>query len=84
MKIVNELRLLICGWCMGLMLWVVPKDSPEGIIIIKSIKRWATDWTAHARIRTNNHQDKDGRVNLVEVKAKGGNNIGGRNEQTNY
>jgi len=38
----KELRLVVCGWCFTLALWIAPKDDPEGLIIIESIHNWAS------------------------------------------
>lgn len=41
MNILRELRLIVCGWCFAVALWIVPKDDPEGLIIIELIHDWA-------------------------------------------
>ena len=39
-SIFTELRLLLCGWCFKIALWIAPKDDPEGTIIVEAIKSW--------------------------------------------
>ena len=39
--ILKELRLILCGWCFALALWVVPKNDPEGLIVIRAVRDWA-------------------------------------------
>ena len=41
-NIIKELRLVICGWCFGIALWVAPKNDPEGLMIIESVRQWAS------------------------------------------
>jgi hypothetical protein len=41
-NIIKELRLLLCHWCFEIVLWIAPEDDPEGLIMIASIRDWAT------------------------------------------
>jgi len=45
----EELRLIVCGWCMGIALWIAPKDDPEGLIIIDSVHQYASQSATYLR-----------------------------------
>ena len=41
MKLLDELRLLLCGLCFALMTYLAPTSNPEGIRILKIIQNWS-------------------------------------------
>jgi len=41
MNLIHEFRLLLCGWLMGALLFLAPKDNPEGIRIVEVVGCWA-------------------------------------------
>lgn len=41
MKLLDEFRLLLCGWCFALMVYLAPTTNPEGIRILKIIRDWS-------------------------------------------
>ena len=40
-NLLDELRLLLCSWCFAIMLYLAPKNNPEGIRILEIIRDWA-------------------------------------------
>ncbi len=40
-RLMTEIRLMMCGWCFGLILKLAPKDNKEGIFIISLVHIWA-------------------------------------------
>jgi len=40
MKLLDEWRLVLCGWCFTIMFYLAP-DNPEGIRILRIIQNWA-------------------------------------------
>jgi hypothetical protein len=56
-NLLRELRLVICGWCFGIALWIAPKNDPEGLIIIESIYSWASRSAGHNTDEKNTQQD---------------------------
>lgn len=45
-NISTELRLIICGWCFSVALWVAPKNV-EGLIVVDSVHSWASRSAAY-------------------------------------
>lgn len=43
MNLLNEIRLLIVGLCFSIILFFVPKDTPEGHRTILAVWQWAQD-----------------------------------------
>jgi len=39
--LIDEIRLILCGLCFALTLWIAPKNHPEGKTIIEAIGNWA-------------------------------------------
>ena len=56
---IDEIRLMICGWCFHLVLFLAPKDNPEGLMIIEFIKDWASKSIAYS-------------IMIEKIKMKGG------------
>lgn len=50
-KLINEIRLFLCGWCFVLILWIVPKNDVEGLVIIKAITDWAKSVSLYKNIK---------------------------------
>lgn len=36
---IAEIRLLVCSYLFGLVLWISPKGHPEGVLIIDGVKK---------------------------------------------
>lgn len=40
-QIIDEFRLMLCGWCFAMMVYLAPENNPEGIRILKIIRDWS-------------------------------------------